>query len=88
MTVLLFEVICERVKRGESPPYRPIIGAVKVFDKPYYELMTKCWSERSEKRPAFRWTTRRLKRIAKRKQAKNLCLNTQVAADSWVSITE
>jgi len=48
--------IIRRVKRVESPPFRPTVPAYRevLFVPQYYHLMERCWSEDPSIRPDFR----------------------------------
>jgi len=45
--------VVNRVRNGESIPYRPILPETTELGKPLIELIKSCWNETTEQRPTF-----------------------------------
>jgi len=45
--------VVNRVRNGESIPYRPVLPETTELGKPLVELIKSCWNETTEQRPAF-----------------------------------
>jgi len=55
--------VVNRVRNGESIPYRPILPETTELGKPLVELIKSCWNEAADQRPTFahiRGTLRKL----------------------------
>jgi len=45
--------VVNRVRNGESIPYRPQLPETTELGKPLVDLVKSCWNEAAEQRPAF-----------------------------------
>jgi len=52
-----------RVRNGESIPYRPVLPETTELGKPLVHLINSCWNEAAEQRPTFTHIRSRLRKI-------------------------
>jgi len=55
--------VVNRVRNGESIPYRPIMPETTELGKPLVELVKSCWNEAAEQRPVFQHIRATLRKI-------------------------
>ena len=55
--------VVNRVRNGESIPYRPALPETTELGKPLVELIKSCWNEAAEQRPVFQNIRATLRKI-------------------------
>jgi len=55
--------VVNRVRNGESIPYRPQLPETTELGKPLVELIKSCWNEAADQRPTFAHIRASLRRI-------------------------
>ena len=63
-TILSIVDTVNRVRNGESIPFRPILTDAHDFGLAMVKLVRTCWSERAEDRPTFVQIRSQLRKIA------------------------
>jgi len=57
--------VVNRVRNGESIPYRPLLPETTELGKPLVDLIRSCWNEAAEKRPSFAHIRGALRKISR-----------------------